>query len=116
MKQGLTIDQLAEMMMGEFHHVNERFDAVDDRFDRIETRLDRVESDIVVMKADITDMKEDARVMRRDIDSIYNSQERIEDRLDNHDGYTKEIDHAFVRIARIETHLNLEPMVCGEEE
>ena len=101
MVKNITLDQLAELMMGEFNRVHER--------------IDKIEADVVEIKADIVEIKADIRYIYQDLADIHRTLDRMQEQLDNHDGHTREIDYAFTRISRIENHLGLSPIMVSEE-
>jgi len=53
------------------------------------------------------------RRIRAELSAIRRDLEELRMRVDNMSGYSKEIDHALARIARIEKHLGIEPRMAA---
>ena len=58
-------------------------------------------------------MREGFASIREELRDIRRVVENLQTRVGNTEGYSKEIDHALARIARIEKHLGIEPRVAA---
>jgi len=91
-------------------------DKVMDKLDTIETDISGLKSDVGTLKADVAELKIDVMQITANLaqteTSLYNEiasvHEDLGKRIDNHDGFTKEIDHTMDRVKFIEDHLGLQ--------
>lgn len=93
-----NIDKLAELMMGEFHRVDERFVGVDKRLDAMDVRFDAID-------ARFDRLEEEVRAIRHDIANILDRLDVLEEQVGSIRGYSKEIDELRSRVNILEAQL-----------
>lgn len=96
------MEKFAELVVGEFSTIHQQFAAIhkefytlhrtlDTRHERTDKRFDKVDESVHAIWTEVYD--------------VHRAIGRIEERLHNHDGFAKEVDHVLGRITRIEKHL-----------
>jgi predicted nucleic acid-binding Zn-ribbon protein len=81
------LERFSRIVLDEFKRVHDRFERVEMRLDSIDQRLTNIEHEIT---------------------AIHRRLEALDEIIDSHSGYAKEIDHLLKRITAIEKHLGLQ--------
>ena len=99
-----TLQEIGEMLSRVVEHMATRDDIKDmatkEDIKGLATRED--------LKAFREETAENFRALRAEVADIRRDLEEMKSRVDNTTGYSKEIDHALSRIARIERHLGID--------
>ena len=93
-----TLEELGEMLSHVVKHMVTKED------------LEKVDTNLVAFQ---TETAENFREVKAEIADIRRVVEALQARVGNTEGYSKEIDHALARIARIEKHLGIEPRMAA---
>ena len=93
-----TLEELGEMLSHIVKHMATKED------------LEKVDTNLVAFQ---TETAENFREVKAEIADIRRVVEALQARVGNTEGYSKEIDHALARIARIEKHLGIEPRMAA---
>ena len=88
-----TLEELGEMLAHVVKHMATKKD-----LEKLETKLTAFQ----------TQTAENFRDVKAEVADIRRIVENLQTRVGNPEGYSKEIDHALARIARIEKHLGIE--------
>jgi len=94
------VERLTRLMLDEFKGVNERLDKHEERFDLIDQRFDAVDGRFDKVDSELHSSRAELALIRRDLHDL-------SERVDNVNGFRKEIDHALERIAAVEKHLDI---------
>ena len=94
-KKDVTLNEVGNLVQHVIKHMATKGDIVEVRKDIAELR-----TDIIEIRAEIIEIRTELADIRRRLDSL-------EEAVSDHSHYTKEIDHAFARIATIEKHLGI---------
>ncbi len=102
----------------------EILDVMTTMHEKVMAKLDILESDVGTLKSDVGTLKSDVDILKNgqmqleanlaqtertlfnEISSVHKD---LSQRIDNHDGFTKEIDHVLGRVKIVEEHLEIEP-------
>lgn len=93
-----TLEELGEMLAHVVKHMATKEELTEFRNEFAEYRKETAEN--------FRDVKAEVADLRRVV-------ENLQMRVGNTEGYSKEIDHALARIARIEKHLGIEPRMAA---
>ena len=93
-----TLEELGEMLSHIVKHMATKED------------LEKVDTNLVAFQ---TETAENFREVKSEIADLRRVVEALQARVGNTEGYSKEIDHALARIARIEKHLGIEPQMTA---
>lgn len=93
-----TLKELGEMLSHIVKHMATKED------------LEKVDTNLMAFQ---TETAENFREVKAEIADIRRVVEALQARVGNTEGYSKEIDHALARIARIEKHLGIEPRMAA---
>ncbi len=93
-----TLEELGEMLSHIVKHMATKED------------LEKVDTNLMAFQ---TETAENFREVKAEIADIRRVVEALQARVGNTEGYSKEIDHALARIARIEKHLGIEPPMAA---
>lgn len=93
-----TLEELGEMLSHIVKHMATKED------------LEKVDTNLMAFQ---TETAENFREVKAEIADIRRVVEALQARVGNTEGYSKEIDHALARIARIEKHLGIEPRMAA---
>lgn len=92
-KKDITLNEVGKLLQHVVKHMATKED--------LAREVGSVRKDIAEIHADIIEIRTELTDIRRRLDSL-------EEIIGDHSHYTKEIDHAFARIAAIEKHLGIE--------
>lgn len=93
-----TLEELGEMLSHIVKHMATKED------------LEKVDTNLVAFQ---TETAENFREVKSEIADLRRVVEALQARVGNTEGYSKEIDHALARIARIEKHFGIEPQMAA---
>jgi len=104
-----TLEELGEMLAHVVKHMATKEDIADVRRE-MTTNLEKLETKLTAFQ---TETAENFRDVKAEVADIRPIVKNLQARVGNTEGYSKEIDHALARIARIEKHLGIEPRVAA---
>lgn len=106
-----TLKEVGEMLAHVVEHMATKEDIADIRLEMA------TKDDLNSFRQEFRDFRDETRQNFREIHAeladIRRDVEELKSRADNSVGYSKEIDHALARIARIEKHLGIEQKIAA---
>lgn len=104
-----TLEELGEMLSHVVKHM-----ATKDDLEKVDTKLMSFQTETAEnFRSFREETAENFREVKAEIADLRRVVEALQARVGNTEGYSKEIDHALARIARIEKHLGIEPQMAA---
>ena len=100
-----TVEELGEMLSHVVTHITEMREEM-----ATKEALEKLENKLTAFRDETAENFRDVKAEVADIRRIV---ENLQPRVGNTEGYSKEIDHALARIARIEKHLGIDPRIAA---